>query len=502
MAARARNPFQLASQMLPADAFFWYAEAASPEVRPLVAGLFLLDRPPRPKPFRRSMVRLVSQVHRLRQRVVESALPLGLPRWEEDPLFELDYHVRSVALPPPATERSLLTFASSVFATPLDHLRPLWEAYLVTGLANGGAALFLKLHHSVMDGVGAIALFDAMTQARRGDRIAIPRPPQSVVAPKSGLPSRALEVAASAATLLAGVSRAGVRAIASPGPAIEEVARGVNRIRGLLRDIAAPSAANPLTARSSGIGRRLAMTTFSLPRLLRVKNALGVPLNDLVLAAVAGALGRYYNHCGRPIDAVQCMVPMSLRRQHESHTLGNRVGAFNIRLPVGERDALVRLREIRDQTGTAKSNRQGVLYHSLMQTVSVIPAAVFRLVAQNASGRVQLICSNVPGPTMRRYLAGSAIIGAHPFAPVMLGTALSIALLSYGDSYCVGIDADPGVMPDPDRLRRYLEAAMTEMERRALPTRRGGKRRSRIAKRPTRAAPTTLSQLAARRSPV
>ena len=162
-----RYPIQLGRRMLPTDALFWYVEEATPELRPLVAGLMMLDRRPDRDEVRTLLERWVARLPRLRQRVVEAPLRLGLPEWEDDPNFEIEYHAREVVLPEPATERHLLDFCGAVFATPLDHLRPLWEAYLIEGLEDGRAACFFKVHHSVMDGVGSLAVFDAFTQGHR-----------------------------------------------------------------------------------------------------------------------------------------------------------------------------------------------------------------------------------------------------------------------------------------------------------------------------------------------
>ncbi|MBI1815834.1 MAG: wax ester/triacylglycerol synthase family O-acyltransferase [Deltaproteobacteria bacterium] len=454
--------------MLPTDAFFWYAEAATPHLRPLVAGIFALDQAPDRRRFRAAMERLVAHVPRLHHRVVE-ALAIGLPEWVDDPAFDLDYHLRSIILPPPANQRHLFDFAGAVFATPLDHLRPLWEAYLIEGLEHDRAALFIKMHHSVMDGAGAVALFDAMTQAGRSEPIRVPH--RAEAPPTSGARSPVLArqiraVVRAAAGVVAAASRSVVRALNDPLPAIDEMVRTAGRVGDLLRDMTVPPLADPLAARCTGIGRRLDGTTFSLPRLRRIKDALGGTLNDLVLTTVAGALGRYHRDLGIRMEEVACVVPMSLRQDHESHTLGNRVGAFNVMLPVGLRNPLARLARIRAQTKLSKGNGKSASYQALMQAIALVPAAGFRFLARQASGRIHLICSNVPGPSVQRYLAGAKIDGVYAFAPVMLGTPIAIALVSYGDSVGVGIDADPAAIPDPERIRQHLETELDEIERR------------------------------------
>lgn len=481
-------PLQLTRRMQPTDALFWYVEQATPELRPLVAAVMILDRRPDRDRLRASVERWVARLPRLRQRVVEAPLHLGLPEWEDDPHFELDYHAREVILPEPATERHLLDFVGAVFATPLDRMRPLWEAYMIEGLEGGRAACFFKVHHSVMDGVGSLAVFEAFTQAHRAEPVRIPRHLASQ--PPSSSPVRlarlARDAAANAAAGLGTAAAAAARAALRPGEAVDDLWRAVRGVRGMVADLTAPSAVDPLAQDSTGIGRRLDAMTLSLPRLQRIKDALGATLNDVVLTAVSGAVGRYYAYRKLHVDELHCMVPMSLREKGDHHSLGNRVGAFNVALPVGEPDPLLRLARIQRQTGAAKGDRRGAVWPLLTRVMASMPGFAYRLLAQAVTGRVNLICTNVPGPPAQRYVAGAKIDAMYPFAPVALGTPLSIALMSYGDSYGIGIDTDPAAIPEAERLTRYLAAAVDEIEQRAAP-------------RPVRIVPKRAHRLAAAR---
>jgi diacylglycerol O-acyltransferase len=468
---RFHYPLQLNSRMLPSDALFWYVEDATPELRPLVAAVMILDRRPDHDRLRTAVERWVARLPRLRQRVVEAPLRLGLPEWEDDPHFDLDYHAREVILPEPATERHLLDFVGAVFSTPLDHLRPLWEAYLIEGLDEGRAACFFKVHHSVMDGVGSLAIFDALTQAHRAEPVRVPRhlsprPPSPATVRLARL---VRDVAANAATGVGAAAVASVRAAFRPGEMINQMERTVRGVRGMITDLTAPGIRDPLAQASTGIGRRLDAMTLSLPRLRRIKDALGVTLNDIVLTAASGAVGRYHVYRKVQVDELHCMVPMNLRQTDEREALGNRVGAFNVALPVGESDPLLRLARIQRQTSAAKSDRRGAAWPLMMRVMASLPGFAYRLLAQTVTGRVNLICTNIPGPPVQRYLAGAKIEVMYPFAPVAVGTPLSIALLSYGDTYGVGVDTDPAAIPDPELLTRYLAASFDEIEDRASP---------------------------------
>lgn len=461
--------------MLPTDAFFWYAEAATPELRPLVAGLFLLDRPPARDSFVAAVENMVVALPRFRQRVLEPSTPFGLPAWEEDPNFDLDYHLREIVLPKPGSEGRLLGYASEVFSAPLDHMRPLWEGHLIEGLDGGRAAFLLKVHHSVVDGVGSVALFDVLTQSRRGE--VVPRPRWRRSSSGSRAPSGGLASGIGAATALMNGAALAARAMADPRATVEQFGRGLRSVRRILADFNAVSNGNPLVTRSTGIGRRLHGVLLPLPRMKRIKDDLGVTLNDLVLTAVSGALGRYHRQRRLPVAELNCMVPMNLRRREEHRQLGNRVGAFYVALPAAEKNPLARLERIRAQTTTAKQDRQGSAYQMLMQASALLPAGAFRAASRALAGRVHLICTNVPGPPRQRYLAGAKVEALYPFAPVMLGTPLSVALVSYGGTYGIGIDADPAAVPDPDRVGRYLTDEIDRIERLAARSRRAELRR-------------------------
>lgn len=440
-----------AAPMQASDAFFWYAEAASPTLRPLVAGLFMLDRAPDRRRCRAAIERATRVMPRLRQCVAEAQYGFGLPSWQADAGFDLDYHLREVLLPPPATHAQLLAHIGEVFSAPLDHLRPLWEAHLIGGLADDRAALFMKLHHAVLDGVGSNALFDALSQLRRRDPVS-PVPRRRLVASPPAAPLARL--------LDAGASMAGALgpALSDPAATLRQLRRLASGLGGLAAQVAG-AARVPTDERDGSVGRRLATAALPLAPLRALKTSLDCTLNDLVLTLVSGAIGRTRAGLGGP--RLTCLVPVNLRRADERTELGNRVGGFTVQLPVAERDPYVRLAAIQAQTRVAKDAGHGVATQRLMQASAIIPAAIFRGVTRQMAGRTQLICSNVPGPTAQRFLAGARIETVFPFAPVMFGAPLAIALVSYGPTLGVGIAADPAAVPvAPHRLAAALEAEM------------------------------------------
>ncbi|MCL4683934.1 wax ester/triacylglycerol synthase family O-acyltransferase [Myxococcota bacterium] len=454
--------------MTPTDALFWFAEGALPAFRPIIAGLYVLDRAPEPGAARASLERALARVERLRQCVVDAPAGVGLPEWREDPHFDIAYHVRQLMLPPPGGQRELLDLAAVLLATPLDRQRPLWEAYWIGGLEEGRAAYFLKLHHSVVDGVGSIALLDAQTDPvgtrgapPRRSRRTRPPPLPGLVGRSAALLGDQAEWLARIAWRIAGTPLTVARHPRRSADAAWRTARG---IRGMVGDLVQPRIADPLAVAGSGLSRRLDVAEWPLDRLQRIKTPLEITLNDLVLASLAGALGAYHRERRVHADELACLVPMNLRGRSEREALGNRVGMFRIALPVGIRDPHQRLARIRAQTQAAKADRRGAAAPLFVEALAFVPAPAMRWIARRALGRVNVACTNVPGVAEPREMAGARIESIFPFASVVEGTPLVMALLSYAGRMEIGIDTDPEAIPDPHRITALFEAALAEYE--------------------------------------
>jgi diacylglycerol O-acyltransferase len=444
-------PMQLPRRMAATDALFWYAETAMPIFRPIIAGLYILASRPRPQTMIEAHRVAMAIVPRLRQRVVET--PMSLPVWADDAHFDGAYHIRQLSVPPPGGMRELLDLTAALFATPLDRERPLWEAYCIDGLTGGRSAYFFKMHHSLVDGVGSVALLRAFTQPRSQGlprvRRALPQPP--VPAPRD-LAGALLDGGREVAALVWRAAGLPMYALQAPRESTRQMLRLARAVRGLWDEMGAPPVSDPLVRSTSGLSRRFDTFDVPLARLGAIKARLGVTINDLVLAALSGALRAYHRERRVHAEALTCMVPMSLRGRDESDALGNRVGVFNIQLPVGEARQERRLERIVRQTQTAKADKRGTLYPFLVESLTFLPAAAFRWLAQHSLGRVNVACTNIPGLTEQRYMCGARIEAIYPFASVVQGTPLVVALFSYAGTMHIGIDTDPEAIPDPHRV--------------------------------------------------
>jgi diacylglycerol O-acyltransferase len=474
------SPLELPTRMAASDALFWYAEQVVPEFRAIIGGLYLLDRSPDPLRLEAGTDAALALVPRLRQRVVEARLGLGLPEWEEVAHVDRSYHLRHVSVPAPGSLRQVLDLTGAVFATPFDRERPLWEATVIDGLEGGRSAFFFKLHHAVVDGVGSLALLRALTQASRDEPVLqVPSPGKRAKARRGragGLLRLALDEAEASGRFALRAGRAPLELLSHPGDFLGQTVRTLRGIRGVVEDLFKAPIRDPLAAGSSGLSRRLDVMEIPLERLRRIRAPLGVTINDVVLAALAGALGRYHRERRVRVERLNCLVPMNLRGREEEEVLGNRVGAITVGLPVGERSAERRLAAIVEQTRAAKTDRRGAAFPFLVEALPWLPAEALRWLARSSLGRVNVACTNIPGIPERRYMAGAEIEAIHPFASVVQGTPLVVALLSYAGAMEIGIDTDPEAIPDAEHIAALLRAGVDEMEALASGS---GRRRSR-----------------------
>jgi diacylglycerol O-acyltransferase len=456
--------------MTPSDALFWYAETALPAFRPIIAVLYLLDRHPRKGGIEAAVKTTIQLVPRLRQRVVEVPLHLGLPEYADDAHFDLAYHLRHVSVPKPGRMRSLLDMTASLLATPLDRERPLWEAYWIDGLRDGGSAFFVKMHHSLVDGVGALAINRGLTQRNRKDE------PPRILAHGSGthraprsmlgrLREMAIDNARASASLAFGVATLPAQFVAHPVRSCGQVQAAARGLRGVLSDATKKPIRDPLAARAAGISRRLDVLDVPMSRLRAIKQPLGATINDVVLGALAGAVGAYHRKRRVHVQALNCLVPMNLRTTEEQDALGNRVGLINLVLPVGDNRPDRRFAKIVAQTRAAKLDVRGGLYPLLARTLTLLPGAAFSLLARHSLGRVNLVCTNIPGVSEPLYMGGAKVLAVYPFASPVEGTPLIVALVSYADRMDIGIGTDPEAIPDPHRLTGMFLASLDELER-------------------------------------
>jgi diacylglycerol O-acyltransferase len=416
-----------------------------------------------------------------RWRLVSVPFGLDLPYWIEDPDFDLDFHIRESAVPPPGDDRQLAETVARIFARPLDRNRPLWEIYLIQGLSQGRVALLTKIHHAVVDGVsGSEILSVLLDQHPEGREI----PPG-----KSPRPDRIPGDLAMAGRGAVGLLKHPFRAARSipgalphltelPGvtalPGGPRLSRTVGRfMRQDQRVLEATTARPPKTPFNGPISshRRFAFGQLSLDTVKQVKKELGCTVNDVVVALCAGAVREWLlERDALPEDPLVAMVPVSVRTKAQRGSFGNRVSMMIVPIATDEPDAVRRLQRTHELLLSAKERHRALPADLLTDATAFIPPAVAALAARTTMeilGRTRpplnLVISNVPGPRTPLYLAGAQLEAHYPVSVVVDGVGLNITVMSYLDHLDFGIVADRDQVDDAWSLLEGLRHALDEL---------------------------------------
>jgi diacylglycerol O-acyltransferase / wax synthase len=414
--------------------------------------------------FREHIRSRLHLVPRFRQKLRFVPYGQGRPVWVDDPQFNLDYHVRHTALPEPGSEQQLRTLAARVFSQRLDRSKPVWELWLVDGLSGGRFAIVGKSHHCLVDGVSGMdittVLFDTEPEPP-----AQPEPEPWTPGPEPSdiqVLGRALIDRATTP----GEAVRGVRALfRAPRQVAGAVVDGLESMGALARaGISAP--ASPFNVEISPY-RRFAWVQADLDGFKRIKAAGGGTVNDVVLAAVAGALGRYLRARGHATADLElkAMVPISVRTSDEHGDPGNRVSAMYAPLPVGVEDPAERLRAVSESMGDLKESKQAVGASILTGLADFAPPTIL-----GQAGRMQsrqrffnMVVTNVPGPQFPLYLMGRELRAVFPMVPLAKRQAVCFGIMSYNGEVDFGLIGDYDAMADIDSLARDLSESIAEL---------------------------------------
>ena len=448
-----------------------------------VGGLAVLDPSTRPGGLDLASVQeLIGQrlplVPPLRWRLAEVPFSLDYPYWVDDPDFDLEFHVREIALPAPGNEAQLAEQVARIIARPLDRRRPLWELYLIQGLEDGHAAVLTKIHHAVVDGLSGAEIMAALLDLTPEGRD-VPEPSERLgrmpgrtemlvrgVVGALKFPMRLARSAPAALPNLAEVrSLAVVPGVAKFGQVIKrtrEIALGRPRHKSL------PGLSTPRTPFSGRVSghRKVAFGQLSLADVKAVKNRHGTTVNDVVVALCAGAVRRWLiEHGALPEEPLVAQIPISVRTEAQTGTYGNRIMLQTTPLFTQVPDARERLRLTHEALGDMKQRHRALPAELLQDANHFIPPAVFALAARStfalatsAAGRPpwNLVISNVPGPQLPLYLAGARLVANYPISVITDGMGLNITVMSYCGQLDFGLIADRDQMPDVHLLIQWL----------------------------------------------
>jgi diacylglycerol O-acyltransferase / wax synthase len=449
----------MADFMRNTDAFTWAMES-DPRLRSTVVTVIMLDKAPDWDEVRNRFDLVSRKVPMVRQRVVQSPPPAP-PRWEPFPDFDLDFHMRRVTAPKPGTLDTVLEMARVAEMEDFDRARPLWKATLIDGLADGGAAVLLKFHHALTDGVGGVqigmTLFDLEAPPPQHD----PLPAEAPATAPSwlsgyrnslgyglGLATRAVQTAAKSAPSLLynGIRRpvATVAAAAATGASVYRTVRPVNRT------------GSPLMTQRSLV-RRLAVHEVPMHQLREAAHRGGGALNDAFVAGVTGGLRRYHEKHGIPLGNLHLTMPISLRTEADEMG-GNRITLMRFDVPAGIVDPAERIAEIHRCASKVRHERSLPYTQLIAGALNLMPRWYIGSILRH----VDFVASDVPGVPVPVFLGGAQVSAQYAFGPT-IGAAVNITLLTYVDVCSFGIDVDTGAIPDYDVFHDCLVDGFNEV---------------------------------------
>jgi len=422
--------------------------------------------------------RFVEPFPRFRRRVVEPRVGLGVPSWQDDPSFDLGRHIHHIALPAPGDKAALEELVGDLMVTPLDRSRALWDVYLIDGYGSGMAMMF-RIHHCIADGIALARILVSLTDAI----------PEGGIEPaRDGAPRRG-PIGAIAAPVKAGAQLAGAglhewfELLAHPAAELTALAsRGSAEARALAKLLMTGTDTKTVLSGKLGVARRVTWSEpMPLQDIKKIGEATGTTINDVLVAAITGALHSYLSGRESLVDEIRVLVPVNLRPldQPLPRELGNRFGFAYLTLPVGVADAAGRLAEVHRRMQKIKHSPESALSYGILETIGLTPLQIEQELLDVFTQKTSAVLTNVPGPSVPLSLAGTKLAGVVFWVPAAGTIGIGISIFSYSGGVIVGLQVDPGLVADPDAIIADYERQVATLD--WLATRHRTKPRPRAA---------------------
>ena len=457
------RPPQFDVRMSEAESLMWRLEK-DPYLSSTVANITVLDRRADFARFRHRLDRASRVVPRLRQRVQPTPVSLTPPTWVDDPAFDLDYHVRHVALPKPGSMRQLCELATLIAADPFDRTRPLWGFFVVDGLKGGQGAIIQKLHHTVADGEGSIRLSMQFIDLER-DAPDPPMPPEGErsaaeqPAPPPSAAEALRDLLAGSLRMPIGISRQLRELLTDPTQIPTAGMTLAGSVRGVLSQLSDVETAHSPVWTERSLRRRLETLRAPLDDTKAAAKALGGTLNTAFICAAAAAAGEYHQKVGAPVEQLRASMAVSTRTRESG---SNAFSLVRMLVPTGEMDMSERFRLIHEATTTAREASATAGLETVAAVAATLPTSLVIRLAKTQAQTVDFATSNVRGADFPCYIAGARIVSNYPIGPLG-GVSFNLTLLSYNGSLDMGLNVDAAAVEDPGLLRSCMEGAFAEL---------------------------------------
>jgi diacylglycerol O-acyltransferase len=399
--------------------------------------------------------RLIAHYPRFSQRVQESPLPLQAPSWVDDPSFDLRRHLHHIGLPAPGDTTALQEVVGDMIATPLDRAKPLWDAYLIDGL-DSGCAILIRMHHCIADG---IALSRVMLTLTDVNATVHDQPPGFSDGHQPGSPLTGAYAIAS------GLAHEGIETVLHPRRTAAALGREAQTLGKLL--FAPGDSETALRGELSGRRHVAWSQPIPLNAIKAIAHAQNATVNDVLLAAVSGALRRYMTEHDGPVVELHAIVPFNLRPldQPIPRSLGNRFGLVFLALPVDLASPSDRLHELKRRMDAIKDSHEGPLVYAILGAVGTTPPQLEKRIIDVFSSKGTAVMTNVPGPPEPVYLAGVPVRAVLVWAPTSGSVGMSVSIFSYRGEVTIGLMVDAAVVSEPQRIIDALAPELDELRR-------------------------------------
>jgi diacylglycerol O-acyltransferase / wax synthase len=413
--------------------------------------------------------RLIVQYPRFSQRVEDGFLPLQGASWVDDPNFDLQRHLHHIGLPVPGGIAALQEVVGDLMATPLDRSKPLWDIYLIDGLGSG-SALLTRMHHCIADGIALARVMLTLTDATATVQDAGPgfRDDSTDAGP-----------VASAYSLASGLAHEGIETLLHPRRTAGALGRDAQTLAKLL--FAPSDGESAVRGELSGMRRVAWSEPIPLDEIKAIAHAQKATVNDVLLAAVSGALRRYMLDHDGPVVELHAIVPFNLHPLDEPipRSLGNRFGLVFLALPVDLAEPRERLRELKRRMDEIKDSHEGPLVYAILGAVGLTPPQVEKQIVDLFSSKGSAVMTNVPGPREPVYVAGVPVRAVLVWAPTSGSVGMSVSIFSYRGEVTIGLMVDAALVPEPQQIIDALGPELDELHALEPPAARRPPRRAR-----------------------
>jgi len=423
----------------------------------MVTGLIILGAPVDYERLKAAVVHSIQPYRHFRQRLVQPLLPFMRPSWEDDPSFNIDEHLKRVQIPSPGTEKNLQDLISVLLSTKLDFSHPLWEFYLVENYGKG-SALIARFHHTIADGMAAMQWLLTLTEP--ASYPAHQAPFQDAAQPGKQAAEQTVKTRQSGSL---NIKKLGIKdfweegkmMLGTPGYARRRARQGLDLVEATGR--VAIRWPDPATVFKGPLGfeKRAAWSQpLDLKEVKSVGKVFNSTINDILLSALAGALGRYIAAQGRPVKnvTIRGFIPVNLRPLETNGELGNQFGLVFLSLPIGIDDPVERLRRIKRNMDDLKTSPEAVATFGLVNLLGATPPRIEEIAIKLLDSKGTLLITNVPGPQKQLTLVGVPVIEIMGWVPQTGRVGVGASIVSYNGVVRLGMATDAGLVPDPDTI--------------------------------------------------